>query len=61
MQHIEQRAAAMLVVHVPTNRGKPLNLVHESGANLLTMSAVNKPRARVYAPCVDRQKQFGAD
>jgi hypothetical protein len=61
MQHIDQSAAAMLVIHVPTNRCEPLYLIDKSRANLLAVSTVYEPRARVKTPCVNRQEKFRTD
>jgi hypothetical protein len=59
MEHIEQRATAMLIIHMPTNRREPFYLIDKSRTNLLAMSAVHEPWARIKTPCVNRQEKFG--
>ena len=61
MQHIDQRAAAMLVIHVSADRREPFYLIDKSRANLLAVSTVYEPRARVKTPCINRQEKFGTD
>src|SRR5262249_31926517 len=61
MQHLEQRPAAVLIVHAPPDAREPFDLIDKGGADLLAMSAVDEPRPRAEPPHIDRQKQLRAD
>src|SRR5579875_425303 len=46
---------------VAPHRYQPLDFIDQARAHLLPVCAVEQPRARIYAPCVNGQEQFWPD
>jgi hypothetical protein len=57
VKHVEQRAAAVFVVHLAAYRYQPLHFLNKRRAHLATTAVlVRIPRTRIHTPGVRRKK-----